>query len=143
MVERKENTGGLNLVLGLTTSVGSVLYSIVATFVGVVADTSKSATATLYYSYRYIPIYGEVYYDDYYDGLGWYDHAVSVARQTFGHYWGTLIGTDNIQRQATYDNPNPRLTQLAPHWINEPWIAAKAYNQWYYGLPYYYEDWND
>lgn len=132
----------LDLVLGLTTEVSWILTTVVAA-VGISADTQAIAEARNMYNYRWAPLYGEVYYDDYYKGLGWYDRACSVTRQVFEHGWGYYFDENAIGHQEIVDSSYAKLTEYSPHWWDDSWMEAKAYNQWYYQLPYYYEDWND
>ena len=135
-------TAVLDLIFSFDTAVSWILTTVEAA-VGITADTQELAQAKNMYNFRWAPMLGEVYYDDYYTGLGWYDHACSVTRQIFEHGWGYYFDQYSMAHQATVDNFFAKSTEYAPHFWNSSWMEAKAYNQWYYQLPYYYEDWND
>lgn len=135
--------GTLSLILGLTTLVGSILYTVASTFASTAAvATDKNAEAENFYSYRYIEYTGLVYNYSLFVGSEWMPYAVSTSREIYEHGWGFFTDEYGIGRQGTVDFPNPKKQQFAPHYGGAA-IEQLAYEKYDLGIPYiYYEDWN-
>ena len=132
----------ISTVLGKIKTVGDILSYTYSVISGYEPDYEKQAEAKTMYSYRYIRDRGQVYYNDG-EATAYYTRAEAVSREKYQHEYGYYIDSQGYARQHTRDYSGSIETLDAPHRGNQTWLKNKAYNQWRYDLPSYYEDWND
>lgn len=131
----------ISSILGKVKYVGDILSFTYSFIGGYEPDYQKEAEAKTQYSYRYIEDRGEVYYLDY--TYEYRTRAIAISREKYEHEYGYYIDSRGYAKSHTRDYFGSIETLNAPHKGNATWLKNKAYNQWYYGLPAHYEDWND
>lgn len=130
----------ISTILGEIKTVGKILSFAYSAIGGYTPDYTREATAKTQYSYRYIEDRGEVYYLDY--TYAYRTRAMAVSREKYQHEYGYYIDSTGRARSHTRDYAGSVENLNAPHKGNSTWLKNKAYNQWLYSLPSYYEDWN-
>lgn len=130
----------ISTVLGEVKKVGTILSFAYSVIGDSVPNYSKEAEAKTQYSYRYIEDRGEVYYLDY--TYAYRTRAMAVSREKYQHEYGYYIDSQGRAKSHTRDFSGSIENRNAPHKGKATWLKNKAYNQWRYDLPSYYEDWN-
>ena len=132
----------ISTALGTIKTVGSILSYAYSVISGYEPDYEKQAEAKTLYSYRYIRDKGKVFYHNG-ESAAYHTRAEAVSREKYQHEYGYYIDIQAYAHQHTRDYTGSIETLNAPHKGNSTWLKSKAYNQWYNGLPSYYEDWNN